>query len=77
LNATQKLLAGDMWERVRLFRSYQAKVIPRLLQTRSYMTAVLIAMRAERRVEVDDAAGAPTESGGRATSCNATGNSCS
>jgi len=25
LNATQKMLSGDMWERVRLFRTYQTK----------------------------------------------------
>ena len=39
LNATQKMLSGDMWERVRLFRTYQAKVVPGLLQTAAYMTA--------------------------------------
>ncbi len=26
-----------MWERVRLFRTYQAKVVPALLQTAAYM----------------------------------------
>jgi len=26
------MLSGDMWERVRLFRTYQTKVIPGLLQ---------------------------------------------
>jgi ABC-type arginine/histidine transport system permease subunit len=41
LNATQKLLSGDMWERVRLFRTYQAKVVPGLLQTAAYMTAIM------------------------------------
>lgn len=65
LNATQKLLSGDMWERVRLFRTYQTKVIPGLLQTRGYMTAVLTAVRAERRVEVDDVADAVAERIGR------------
>jgi len=65
LNATQKLLSGDMWERVRLFRTYQTKVIPGLLQTRGYMTAVLAAVRAERRVEVDDVAEAVAERIGR------------
>lgn len=65
LNATQKLLSGDMWERVRLFRTYQTKVIPGLLQTRGYMTAVLNAVRAERRVEVDDVAEAVAERIGR------------
>jgi transcriptional regulator with XRE-family HTH domain len=65
LNATQKLLSGDMWERVRLFRTYQTKVIPGLLQTRAYMTAVLAAVRAERQVEVDDVAEAVAERIGR------------
>jgi hypothetical protein len=45
LNATQKMLSGDMWERVRLFRTYQTKVVPGLLQTAGYMTAVLTAVR--------------------------------
>lgn len=40
LNATQKMLSGDMWERVHLFRTYQTKV-PGLLQTAGYMTGVL------------------------------------
>jgi transcriptional regulator with XRE-family HTH domain len=65
LNATQKLLSGDMWERVHLFRTYQTKVIPGLLQTRGYMTATLAAVRAERRVEVDDVAEAVAERIGR------------
>ena len=39
LNATQKMLCGDMRERVRLFRTYQTKVVPGLLQTAGYMTA--------------------------------------
>jgi hypothetical protein len=65
LNATQKLLSGDMWERVRLFRTYQTKVIPGLLQTRGYMSAVLRAVRAERGVEVDDVAEAVAERIGR------------
>jgi transcriptional regulator with XRE-family HTH domain len=65
LNATQKLLSGDMWERVRLFRAYQTKVIPGLLQTRGYMSAVLTAVRAERGVEVDDVADAVAERIGR------------
>jgi hypothetical protein len=54
-----------MWERVRLFRSYQTKVIPGLLQARGYMSAVLTAVRAERGVEVDDVAEAVTERIGR------------
>jgi Domain of unknown function (DUF5753) len=61
LNATQKMLSGDMWERVRLFRTYQTKVIPGLLQTAGYMTAV----RRERGVEVDDVADALGERIGR------------
>jgi len=65
LNATQKLLSGDMWERVRLFRAYQTKVIPGLLQTESYMTAILTSVRQERGVEVDDVAEAVAERIGR------------
>ena len=65
LNATQKMLSGDMWERVRLFRTYQTKVIPGLLQTAGYMTAVLTAVRHERGVEVDDVADALAERIGR------------
>jgi transcriptional regulator with XRE-family HTH domain len=48
LNATQKMLSGDMWERVRLFRTYQTKVVPGLLQTAAYMTGVLAGVRHER-----------------------------
>jgi transcriptional regulator with XRE-family HTH domain len=65
LNATQKLLSGDMWERVRLFRAYQTKVIPGLLQTEAYMTAVLTSVRHERGLEVDDVADAVAERIGR------------
>jgi transcriptional regulator with XRE-family HTH domain len=65
LNATQKLLSGDMWERVRLFRTYQTKVIPGLLQTESYMTGIMTSVRRERGVEVDDIAEAVTERIGR------------
>ena len=65
LNATQKMLSGDMWERVRLFRTYQTKVIPGLLQTAAYMTGVLTAVRHERGVEVDDVADALAERIGR------------
>ncbi len=53
LNATQKMLSGDMWDRVRLFRTYQTKVIPGLLQTAAYMTGILTAVRRERGVEFD------------------------
>jgi transcriptional regulator with XRE-family HTH domain len=65
LNATQKMLSGDMWERVRLFRTYQTKVIPGLLQTVGYMTEILTAVRHERGVEVDDVADALAERIGR------------
>lgn len=65
LNATQKMLSGDMWERVRLFRTYQTKVVPGLLQTAGYMTAVLTSVRQERRVEVDDVAETLAERIGR------------
>jgi transcriptional regulator with XRE-family HTH domain len=65
LNATQKMLSGDMWERVRRFRAYQTKVIPGLLQTSGYMTAVLTSVRRERGVAVDDVAEAVAERIGR------------
>lgn len=65
LNATQKLLSGDMWERVALHRAYQTKVIPGLLQTESYMTAVMAGVRRERGLETDDIAEAVAERIGR------------
>jgi transcriptional regulator with XRE-family HTH domain len=65
LNATQRMLSGDMWERVRRFRAYQTKVIPGLLQTSGYMTAVLTSVRRERGVAVDDVAEAVAERIGR------------
>jgi transcriptional regulator with XRE-family HTH domain len=65
LNATQKLLSGDMWERVRLYRAYQTKVIPGLLQTEAYMTAILASVRRERGLDVDDVAEAVAERIGR------------
>jgi transcriptional regulator with XRE-family HTH domain len=65
LNATQKMLSGDIWERVRVFRTYQTKVIPGLLQTAGYMTAILASVRAERGVQVDDVAEAVAERIGR------------
>jgi transcriptional regulator with XRE-family HTH domain len=65
LNATQKLLSGDMWERVQLHRGYQTKVIPGLLQTESYMTAVMTGVRRERGLETDDIAEAVAERIGR------------
>lgn len=61
LNATQKLLADGKWERLRLLRSYQTKVIPGLLQTRPYMTGILTGVRAERNLAVNDVADAVTE----------------
>ena len=54
-----------MWERVRLFRTYQTKVVPGLLQTAGYMTGVLTGVRRERGVEVDDVADALAERIGR------------
>ena len=65
LNATQKLLSGDMWERVRHHRAYQTKVVPGLLQTAGYMTEILASVRRERGVQVDDVAEAVAERIGR------------
>jgi transcriptional regulator with XRE-family HTH domain len=65
LNATQKLLTGDIWERVRDYRTYQTKVIPGHLQTHAYMTGILGAVRRERDVEADDVADAVAERLGR------------
>jgi hypothetical protein len=65
LNATQKLLSDDMYERLQLFRCYQTKVIPGLLQTEPYMTGILTGVRHEREVEVDDVAEAVAERIGR------------
>lgn len=65
LNATQKMLSGDMWERVRLFRAYQTKVVPGLLQTATYMTGIMTGVRQERGVEFDDIAEAVAERIGR------------
>ena len=50
-----------MWERVRLYRTYQTKVVPGLLQTAGYMTAIMTAVRRERGVEVNDVADALAE----------------
>jgi Domain of unknown function (DUF5753) len=61
LNATQKVLTGDIWERVRDYRTYQTKVIPGHLQTPAYMTGILTAVRRERDVEMDDVADAVAE----------------
>jgi transcriptional regulator with XRE-family HTH domain len=65
LNATQKMLSGDMWERVQLFRSYQTKLIHGLFQTTAYMTGILTEVRRERHVAVDDVAEAVAERIGR------------
>ena len=54
-----------MWERVRVFRTYQTKVILGLLQTAAYMTAILTSVRAERGIQVDDVAEAVAERIGR------------
>jgi transcriptional regulator with XRE-family HTH domain len=61
LNATQKLLTGDIWETVRDYRTYQTKVIPGHLQTYAYMTGIMTAVRHERNVEDDDVAEAVAE----------------
>jgi transcriptional regulator with XRE-family HTH domain len=45
LNATQKMLSGDMWERVQVHRAYQTKLIHGLLQTTAYMTGILTEVR--------------------------------
>jgi transcriptional regulator with XRE-family HTH domain len=65
LNATQKMLSGDMWERVQLYRSYQTKLIHGLFQTTAYMTGILTEVRRERHVAVDDVADAVAERIGR------------
>ena len=77
LNATQKLLVGDMFERVRLHRAYQTKVVPGLLQTHAYMTGIMTAVRRER----DDVKSttspkpSPSGSGGSASCWSATASS--
>jgi len=65
LNATQRMLSGDMWERVQVHRAYQTKLIHGLLQTAAYMTGILTEVRRERRVAVDDVAEAVAERIGR------------
>jgi hypothetical protein len=45
-----------LYERVRLMRVYQTRVIPGLLQTEDYTTAALTAVRLKQVVTVDDAA---------------------
>ncbi|KAB2384772.1 helix-turn-helix domain-containing protein [Actinomadura montaniterrae] len=44
----------DIYETTRLYRSYSPDVIPGLLQTRAYVTAILEAVRARRGITVDD-----------------------
>lgn len=61
LNATQRLLVGDIYDTLRSEQVYQAKLIPGLLQTRAYMTGVLTDVRRERGLAVDDVAEAVTE----------------
>lgn len=65
LNATQKMLSGDMWERVRHLRAYQTKVIPGHLQTAGYMTEILASVRRERGIPFDDVPEALAERIGR------------
>jgi transcriptional regulator with XRE-family HTH domain len=65
LNATQKMLSGDMWERVQVHRAYQTKLIHGLLQTTAYMTGILTEVRRERRISVDDVPEAVAERIGR------------
>jgi len=65
LNQTQRLLVGDIYDRLRLEQVYQTKLIPGLLQTAAYMTGVLADVRRERGLEVDDVAEAVAERLGR------------
>lgn len=65
LNATQKMLSGDMWERVQHFRAYQTKLIHGLFQTTAYMTGILTEVRRERHVAIDDVTEAVAERIGR------------
>ncbi|SDU38041.1 Helix-turn-helix domain-containing protein [Jiangella alkaliphila] len=51
----------DLYEGLSLYRSYQTKVIPGLLQTEAYTTAALTMIRREQGVEVDDVADAVAE----------------
>src|SRR5437868_11201206 len=52
---------GQLYEKVRVVRTYQTKVIPGLLHTAGYMTGVLLGVRRERQVEPDDVSDAVTE----------------
>jgi transcriptional regulator with XRE-family HTH domain len=51
----------DIYERTRQFRSYCQSMIPGLLQTPEYTTAVLASLRERRQVPVDDVASAVAE----------------
>ncbi|MEU7860289.1 Scr1 family TA system antitoxin-like transcriptional regulator [Nonomuraea sp. NPDC049141] len=51
----------EEYERARLMRAYQTKVIPGLLQTAAYTTAALTQVRLEQGVDVDDVAAAVAE----------------
>jgi transcriptional regulator with XRE-family HTH domain len=61
LDPTQRLLVGDIYDRLRLEQVYQTKLIPGLLQTEAYMTGVLADVRHERGLGVDDVAKAVAE----------------
>jgi transcriptional regulator with XRE-family HTH domain len=65
LNPTQRLLVGDIYDRLKREQVYQTKLIPGLLQTAAYMTGVLTDVRHERGLAVDDVAEAVTERLGR------------
>jgi hypothetical protein len=49
------------YERLKLLRVYQTRVIPGLLQTRAYTTAALTEARRKQNVQVDDVAAAVAE----------------
>lgn len=51
----------DMFEGLSLYRAYQTKVIPGLLQTHAYTTEALTMIRREQGVELDDVAEAVNE----------------
>jgi transcriptional regulator with XRE-family HTH domain len=51
----------DIYERTRQYRSYCQSMIPGLLQTPEYTTAVLASLRDRRQIPVDDVASAVAE----------------